>query len=116
MTRRRMTWVWALGLPMAVPALIGCAADGPATKAELCSSFDAVSKELYRGVFNDNGVFRKAGDLAGTVERYQASTQVQASAPGIRKIARSKSTSLNELRNATIAIADVCGHPLGLNL
>jgi hypothetical protein len=101
---------------MAVPVLIGCGADGPATKVELCSSFDAVSKELYRGVFNDNGVFRKAGDLAGVAERYQDSTRVQASAPEIQKIADSKSTSLNALRNATIAIADVCGHPLGLNL
>ncbi|MET7280805.1 hypothetical protein ABZS29_21380 [Kribbella sp. NPDC005582] len=75
-----------------------------------------MSKELYRGVFNDNGVFRAAGDLAGTATRYEASAQVQASASGIRKIAKSKSTTVNELRNATIAIAEVCGHPLGLSL
>jgi hypothetical protein len=59
-------------------------------------------------------VFRTAGDLAGTAKRYQESSAVQASAAGIEKISKSKSTTLNELRNATTAIADVCGHPLGL--
>ena len=101
----------AVGL---LSVLAGCGASGPATKDDLCSDFDAVGNQLYRGVFNDNGVFKAAGDLAGTARRYQASSDVQASADGIEKISKSKSTTLNELRNSTIAIADVCGHPLGL--
>ncbi|MFD7154248.1 hypothetical protein ACFV9C_06610 [Kribbella sp. NPDC059898] len=101
----------AVGL---LSVVAGCGAGGPSTKDDLCSDFDAVSNQLYRGVFNDNGVFKAAGDLAGTARRYQASSAVQASADGIEKISKSKSTTLNQLRNSTIAIADVCGHPLGL--
>jgi hypothetical protein len=103
-----------VGTVTVLSVLSGCAAKGPVTKAELCTDFDAVSNQLYRGVLNDNGVFRAAGQLAGTARRYQESTAVRASADQIAKIAKSDSTSLNELRNATIAIADVCGHPLGL--
>lgn len=114
MNRRKIGHQMMVGTATVLSVLSGCAAQGPATKDELCSDFDAVSNELYRGVLNDNGVFRTAGDLAGTARRYQASSAVQASADGIEKISESKSTTLNELRNATIAIADVCGHPLGL--
>lgn len=114
MNRHKINRHWVAGTVIALSALSGCAADGPATKAELCSDFDAVSNELYRGVLSDNGVFRTAGRLADTAERYQDSSAVRASAAGIEKISESKSTTLNELRNATMAIADVCGHPLGL--
>lgn len=114
MNRRRISKRVMVGTVAVLSVVSGCATKGPATKDELCTDFDAVSNQLYRGVFNDNGVFRAAGDLAGTARRYQDSTAVQASADQIAKIAKSDSTSLNELRNATIAIADVCGHPLGL--
>ena len=114
MNRRKISIRMMVGTATVLSVLGGCAAQGPATKDELCSDFDAVSNQLYRGVFNDNGVFRTAGDLAGTAKRYQASAAVQASADGIKRISKSKSTTLNELRNATVAIADVCGHPLGL--
>jgi hypothetical protein len=115
MNRRKISSRWMVGTTVAVSVLSGCAAQGPAGKDELCADFDAVSNQLYRGVFSDNGVFRAAGELAGTAARYDGSAAVQASADGIKKISKSKSTTLNELRNATIAIADTCGHPLGLN-
>ena len=115
MNRRTKNWRWATGCVVVALALPGCAGQGPATKDELCSDFDAVSKQLYRGVFSDNGVFRTAGDLADTAKRYQESSAVQASADRIEKISKSDSTTVTELRNATAAIADVCGHPLGLN-
>ena len=61
MNRRKISSRWMVGTTVVLSVLSGCAARGPATKDELCTDFDAVSNQLYRGVFSDNGVFRAAG-------------------------------------------------------
>jgi hypothetical protein len=63
-------------------------------------------------LLSDNAVFR-ARDVAEAAEHYEAAPAVQAEAKRIRKIADSDSTTGTELLNATRAVADVCGHPLG---
>lgn len=93
----------------------GCGSPEPTTRAALCERFEALGKELLTPhVFSDNAVFRRAGDMADAAEHYQASAAVQAEAKRLRKIADGDSTSGTELLNATQAVADVCGHPLGI--
>lgn len=93
----------------------GCVHSAPTTKAALCQKFDALGEELLSThLFSDNAVFRRAGDLADAAERYDASASVKAEAERIHKIADGDSTSGVQLLNATQAIADVCGHPLGI--
>jgi hypothetical protein len=63
---------------------------------------------------SDNAVFRRAGEMADAAAHYEASSRVKSEAPLIHKIADSDSTDTSELMNATQAVADVCGHPLGI--
>ncbi len=104
-----------LAVILTTVVLAACINSGPTTRASLCQKFDALGKEmLSMHLFSDNAVFRRAGDMADSAERYEASSEVEAEARRIRKIADSDSTSPSELLNATQAVADVCGHPLGL--
>jgi hypothetical protein len=105
----------ALALVVAAVVLSGCFNSEPTTKATLCEKFDALGKELLTThILSDNVVFRRAGDLADAAGRYEASPTVKAEAERIQKIADSDSTSGEQLLNATQAVADVCGHPLGI--
>ena len=104
-----------VALMMALLMLSGCFSSEPTTKAALCETFDALGKELLTThILSDNAVFRRAGDLADAAGQYEASPAVKSEAKRIRKIADSDSTSAGELLNATQAVADVCGHPLGI--
>jgi hypothetical protein len=106
-----------LALVAATSMLTGCFSTEPTTKSALCEKFDALGNEiLTTHVFSDNAVFRRAGDLADAAARYEASPAVQAESKRIRKIADSDSTSGDQLLNGTRAVADVCGHPLGIGI
>lgn len=106
---------WALTLVVVTAVLAGCFNSEPTTKAALCEKFDALGKELLTThILSDNAVFRRAGDLADAAGRYEASAAVKAEAKRIEKIADSDETSGVQLLNATQAVADVCGHPLGI--
>jgi hypothetical protein len=105
----------AFALVVAMVVLAGCFNSDPTTKAALCEKFDALGKELLTThILSDNAVFRRAGDLADAAGRYEASGAVKAEAKRIQKIADSDETSGVQLLNATRAVADVCGHPLGI--
>jgi hypothetical protein len=110
---RRCASLLALGLAAVV--LAGCLSREPTTRAALCEKFDALGKELLTThILSDNAVFRRAGEMADAAERYQASAAVKAEAKRLRKIADSDSTSGGQLLDATQAVADECGHPLGI--
>jgi hypothetical protein len=94
-------------------ALAGCVS-GPSTQADVCGAYDDLGKQLMQG----NGVlgnplFHKADDLADVAKRYQA-TDLSTDAAALHRIAKSDSTSDQEIEQATPRIADLCGHPLGL--
>ncbi|MBM7790444.1 hypothetical protein [Tenggerimyces flavus] len=61
-----------------------------------------------------NPLFRKADLLSDVAERYEE-RDLSADAAALERIADADSTNGNELRNATMGIADLCGHPLGFN-
>ena len=103
-----------LALLVSGATITGCFSSEPTTRAALCEKFDALGTELMTThILSDNAVFRRARDVADAAEHYEAASAVKAEAKRIRKIADSDSTSGLELRNATRAVADVCGHPLG---
>jgi len=105
----------AFAVVVAAVVLVGCFSSEPTTKAALCEKFDALGKELLTThILSDNAVFRRAGDLADAAGRYEASPVVKTEAERIHKIADGDSTSGEELLNAIQAVADVCGHPLGI--
>jgi hypothetical protein len=115
MGRRRRPFSSLLALMLSTVALTGCFSAEPTTKAALCEKFDALGTELLTPhLLSDNAVFRRAREVAAAAEHYEAAPAVQAEAKRIRKIADSDSTTGTELLNATQAVADVCGHPLGL--
>jgi hypothetical protein len=104
-----------LALMVSGATVTGCFSSEPTTRAALCEKFDALGTELMTThLLSDNAVFRRARDVADAAAHYEAAPAVQAEAKRIRKIADSDSTSGVELLNATTAVADVCGHPLGL--
>ena len=104
-----------LALLVSAVVLTGCFSSEPTTKAALCEKFDALGKELLTPhILSDNAVFRRARDMADAAERYEAAPGVQAEAKRIQKIADRNSTTGTQLLNATQAVADECGHPLGL--
>jgi hypothetical protein len=95
--------------------LTGCSR-GPSTREEVCASFDTLGQQMTEG----NGVignplFHKAGALADVAERYPGSPGLADDAKRLHRIANADSTSIEQLLNATTHIADLCGHPLGLN-
>ena len=90
----------------------GCAT-GPADKNELCASFDALGTQLMSGNTIGNPLFKAADALGDVAERYKA-TNLSTTAKSLHDIADSDGTDSNELRNATMNIAKICGHPLGL--
>jgi hypothetical protein len=105
----------ALALVVATVVLAACFNSEPTTKAALCEKFDALGKELLTThILSDNAVFRRVGELADAAGRYEASAAVKAEAKRIQEIADSDKTSGVQLLNATQAVADVCGHPLGI--
>ncbi|WP_394361968.1 hypothetical protein [Amycolatopsis sp. SB7-3] len=92
----------------------GCGPTGPSTQAEVCAAFDQLGEKLLgaNGLY-DNAVFSKAGDLADAAGRYPGNPGLTADSAALAKIADSDSTSGRALNQATSAIADLCGHPLG---
>jgi hypothetical protein len=115
MGRRHRPSASLLALMVSAVSLTGCFSSEPTTKAALCEKFDALGKELLTPhILSDNAVFRRARDMADAAQHYEAAPAVQAEAKRILKIADSDSTTGTQLLNATQAVADVCGHPLGL--
>ena len=113
------SWSWLKGgavvlVVVGATTLTGCFTAGPATRQELCASYDELGTQVMSPHWSDNVIFRDAGSLADVASRYDADSAVKSEAPAINDIANSSSTSLNNLMNATTSIADVCGHPLGI--
>lgn len=89
--------------------LAGCSF-GPATRDELCAGFDELSDQALSGnVGFGNPLFREAGQLADLAGRYEG--ELYGDGEALRAIADSDATDLNELRNASMHIADECGSP-----
>jgi hypothetical protein len=96
--------------------LVASCSLGPASKDDVCASFDALDKQLSHGNgIIGNPLFHKAGDLADVADRYNGTPTLASDAAEPHKIAKSKATSDMELANATRHIAQLCGHPLGTN-
>lgn len=101
-------------IAVAVVLLAAACSSGPATKDEVCGSFDDLGAQMLQGngIFG-NPLFRAAESLADTADRYDGS-DISADAERLHKIADADSTSVAELMNATPQIARLCGHPLGI--
>jgi hypothetical protein len=96
-------------------AMVGCTAK-PATKQEVCRSFDGLGAQLLQGNgIIGNPLFRHADELSDVADRYHGPDDLSADAKALHGIAKSDDTSGEELMNATRHIADMCGHPLGMN-
>jgi hypothetical protein len=97
-------------------ALTACSPSGPSTKEEVCSTFDALGKQLVDGNgIIGNPLFHKAEDLANVAGRYDGSPSLATDASALHKIAKSDSTNSAQLMNATTHVASLCGHRLGTN-
>jgi hypothetical protein len=95
-----------------VVLLAGCSF-GPATRDELCAGFDELGDQALSGNAGlGNPLFREAGQLADLAERYDG--RLYGDADALRAIADSYATDLDQLRNASMHIADECGSsPVG---
>jgi hypothetical protein len=113
----RPAWVTSVLAMTALGGVLvsGCSA-GPSTKDAVCTSFNDLGTQLVQGngLFG-NPVFHKAGDLGDLASRYPA-RDLSANAAALKNIANSDSTSGQELMSATDQIADLCGHPLAMNV
>jgi hypothetical protein len=97
----------------AILLVTGCSTD-PASKRDVCDSFDALGVQLLQGNgIIGNPLFHAAEALADTADRYE-SGGLSADAKRLHEISDSDATSVAELMNATTNIADLCGHPLGI--
>jgi outer membrane murein-binding lipoprotein Lpp len=107
-----------VGLTAAVSAvaiLVGCSST-PSTDEEVCGSFNELGTQVLEGNgIIGNPLFKKVDELANVVGRYEGQPDLSADAEALHEIADSDSTSGEELMNATMAIANLCGHPLGTN-
>lgn len=103
-------------LALMVAVTTGLAACGGASdRASVCGAFDDLGKQaLSPHPFSDSIIFRKARELADQAASYEKSSAVHDEADELKSIGKSDSTSLGEIRNATTAIATLCGHPLGI--
>jgi hypothetical protein len=104
------------GLVLAATAVLTACAQSPTNQEQVCASFDELGVQLLEG----NGVignplFHKVDRVAGMAERYEGTPSLAADAAALRRIADSDSTSGEELMEASTSIANLCGHPLGLN-
>jgi hypothetical protein len=97
-------------------ALAGCATE-PSTKQDVCASFDELSEQIPQGNgFIGNPLFNRVKDLADVASRYEGEPDLSGDAADLKQIGESDSTTILEIMNATDDIAQLCGHPLGLNL
>lgn len=95
-------------------ACMACSS-GPATKADLCASFEHLGTEMLSPhPFSNSGIFTAAGELGDRASSYQGNAAVAQEGPVLKAVKESGSTSIEDLMNATTAIAGVCGHPLGI--
>ena len=99
---------------MLLSGAAGCA-NGPSTQDEVCVAFAELGNELTSASVCGNPVFSKAEDLADLAERYEGTPSLARDAKALKDIADSERTSGAELMDATQAIAELCGHPLGIN-
>ena len=99
----------------AVAVLVGCSST-PSTGEEVCGSFNELGTQVLEGNgIIGNPLFQNAEELADVAGRYEGQHDLSADAEALHEIADSDSTSGEELMNATMAIANLCGHPLGTN-
>ena len=99
----------------AATVLFGCSST-PSTEDEVCAAFDELGMQILEGNgIIGNPLFRKTDELADLTGRYEGPPDLSADAEALREIADSDSTSGQELMNASMGIADLCGHPLGTN-
>lgn len=111
--RKAVLVVLAPALIVATAAVASCST-GPSTQAEVCGAYDELGRQVLQGngLFG-NPLFHKADDLAGVAKRYEAA-DLSSDAAALHRIAKSDSTNGMEIMQATTAIANLCGHPLGL--
>jgi len=99
----------------AVAVLVGCSST-PSTDEDVCGSFNELGTQVLEGNgIIGNPLFQKVDELADVAGRYEGQPDLSGDAEALHEIADSDSTSGDELMNATMAIANLCGHPLGAN-
>jgi hypothetical protein len=110
------SFAWITALIMAGLTFLSACSMGPATKQEVCAEFDDLGRKVAgaNGIV-DNAVFNSADDLADLAERYSGTENLGTDAAQLSAIADSTSTNGLQLMNATEHIADLCGHPMGMN-
>jgi hypothetical protein len=112
---KRFRVALAAALSAVAAIVVGCSST-PATEAEVCSLFDELGTQLLEGNgIIGNPLFRKTEQLADLASRYEGAPDLTADAEALQQIADSDSTSGEELMNASMGIANLCGHTLGIN-
>lgn len=86
----------------------------PATKSEVCKSFDDLGTQFMQGngIFG-NPLFRQAATTGHIAKRYP-DAGVQRDGEELLNLGDADSMSGDQLEGATAHIANLCGHPLGL--
>lgn len=113
--RRTALRVLAIGALLAGTAGVAGCSTGPASSADVCTAYDDLGRQLIKGngVFG-NPLFHKADHLGDLAKHYQG-VDLTSDANALHHIAKADSTSGQEIMQATSGIADLCGHPLGLD-
>lgn len=97
---------------MAAAAVTASCGSGPATRAELCDTYDALSRQLLEGngIFT-NPLFRAADKLGKAAQSYEGDAEVNSAGDDLREIADADETTGGELTDASAPIAAECGKP-----
>lgn len=97
-------------------AFLGGCSTGPVSKQDVCDKFDQLGRHALRATgLIDTMVFAAAADLADRVGRYTGPEDLSADARRLTAIADSSGTDTVELANATVRVAGLCGHSLGMS-
>jgi hypothetical protein len=98
----------------AVAVVSGCGSRGPSTKAEVCDSFSQVGAQLLQGNgIIGNPLFHSVKDLGSTAQRFASDASVVSDGQKLSELGGKNTLSGEDLRNASINLANLCGHPLG---
>ncbi|HEX3789799.1 MAG TPA: hypothetical protein VHW44_18170 [Pseudonocardiaceae bacterium] len=114
---RSIKFITAAAVLLGALSTLSACAGGPTSRADVCQDYDSlgIAYDSADGIF-DNAVFDRAGDLADVAGRYSGSPSLGDDSAALNAIAGSDNTNGFALAGATGAIAELCGHELGVGV
>lgn len=101
--------VTVIGISML--ALSACSST-PTTKEQVCGKFDALAQTVLGGNGFGNPVFDAIDELASAAESYQGPEIIGGEAAALKDISEAGETSVGDLEQSTVGLANMCGGPL----